>query len=85
MPDPTKKTTKKRNLATPLSESRFDPADYNRDGSVSASEQREYDMPQRQKKLSKAKQARSYAIRESKHYDSKLQKTRDQSDARGLK
>ena len=44
MPDPTKKPTKKRDLATPLGESRFDPADYNRDGVVSTSESREHNI-----------------------------------------
>ena len=46
MPDPTKNITIKRDLATPLSESKFDAADYNRDGSVSPSEQRKYNKVQ---------------------------------------
>jgi hypothetical protein len=48
MPDPKKKSAK-RDLAKPLAESKFDPADYNRDGSVSPSEQRKYNRVQKLK------------------------------------
>lgn len=51
MPDPKKKsaTSAKRDLAKPLAESKFDPADYNKDGSVSPSEQKKYNKVQKLK------------------------------------
>ncbi len=44
---------KKRNLAAPLSESKFDPADYNKDGNVTPREQRKYNKVQRLKNKGK--------------------------------
>lgn len=66
MPDPTKKPTKKRDLATPLGESRFDPADYNRDGVVSTSESREHNMQKLKQKRKDEKVRRVKASRETK-------------------
>lgn len=48
MPDPKKNQTK-RDLATPLAPSKFDPADANKDGSVSVKEQKAYNKVQRLK------------------------------------
>ena len=45
--------TKKRNLSAPLSESKFDPADYNKDGNVTPREQRKYNKVQRLKNKGK--------------------------------
>ena len=44
---------KKRNLSAPLSESKFDPADYNKDGNVTPREQRKYNKVQRLKNKGK--------------------------------
>jgi hypothetical protein len=40
----------KRDLAKPLADSKFDPADYNNDGHVSPSEQKKYNRVQKLKK-----------------------------------
>jgi|TARA_R110000751_G_scaffold71929_2_gene145950 hypothetical protein len=55
MPDPTKKTTTKtkRDLSTPLASSKFDTADYNKDGSVSPREQKRYNKVQKLKQKGK--------------------------------
>lgn len=47
--DPPKKKYK-RDLTKPLSESKFDPADYNNDGHVTPQEQRKYNRAQALKK-----------------------------------
>lgn len=44
---------KKRNLSAPLSESKFDPADYNKDGNVTPREQKKYNKVQRLKNKGK--------------------------------
>ncbi len=51
MPDPAKKTATKttRDLSKPLGESKFDPADANKDGSVSVKEQKQYNKVQKLK------------------------------------
>ena len=51
MPDPTKKTATKttRDLSKPLTDSKFDPADANKDGSVSVKEQKQYNKVQKLK------------------------------------
>ena len=51
MPDPTKKTATKttRDLSKPLAESKFDPADANKDGYVSVKEQKQYNKVQKLK------------------------------------
>ena len=41
---------KRRDLSKPLSESKFDPADYNNDGHVTPQEQRKYNRAQALKK-----------------------------------
>ena len=41
---------KRRDLSKPLSESKFDPADYNNDGHVTPKEQRKYNRAQALKK-----------------------------------
>ena len=40
----------KRDLAKPLSDSKFDPADYNNDGHVTPKEQKKYNRAQKLKK-----------------------------------
>ena len=51
MPEPTKKTATKttRDLSKPLAESKFDPADSNKDGYVSVKEQKQYNKVQKLK------------------------------------
>ncbi len=51
MPDPAKKTATKttRDLSKPLAESKFNPADANKDGYVSVKEQKQYNKVQKLK------------------------------------